>query len=68
VRNDLDLFACDSWHAVLTGMGILPRDYNAAVDASELNKVTKLLHDVKYSLNHSVGQLLTHREYLQKFI
>jgi tryptophan 7-halogenase len=68
VRNDLDLFASDSWHAVLTGMGIYPRDYSAAVDASEFNKVTKLLNDVEYSLNHSVSQLLTHREYLRRFV
>jgi tryptophan halogenase len=68
VRNDLDLFASDSWHAVLTGMGVYPRDYSAAVDASEFNKVTKLLNDVEYALNHSVSQLLTHREYLQRFV
>jgi tryptophan 7-halogenase len=68
VRNDLDLFASDSWHAVLTGMGIYPRDYSAAVDASEFKKVTKLLNDVEYSMNHSVSQLLSHREYLRRFV
>jgi tryptophan halogenase len=68
VRNDLDLFASDSWHAVLTGMGVYPRDYSAAVDASEFNNVTKLLNDVEYSLNHSVSQLLSHRQYLQRFV
>jgi tryptophan halogenase len=26
IHNDVGLFAQDSWHAVLTGMGVLPRD------------------------------------------
>jgi len=68
VHNDLDLFACDSWHAVLTGMGVYPRDYSATVDASDFAKIGKLLKDVEHSLRHSVGQLLSHREYLQRFI
>jgi tryptophan 7-halogenase len=68
VRNDLDLFASDSWHAVLTGMGILPHDYSAAVDASDFNRVLKLLHDVEHSLDHSVSQLLSHLEYLHGFV
>ena len=67
IRNDLDLFGSDSWHAVLTGMGVFPESYCPLVDASDSRKVEQLLNNVRGSLQHSVNQLLPHREYLNRF-
>ncbi|WP_339616530.1 tryptophan halogenase family protein [uncultured Gilvimarinus sp.] len=68
VHNDLDLFAADSWYAVLSGMGVLPADYDPVVQASNQQRVAQLLIGVESSLQHSVGQLLSHRAYLQQFL
>jgi tryptophan halogenase len=66
LHNDLDLFASDSWHAVLTGMGVFPEDYDPVVDASDYQQVQTILNNIESSLQYSVKQLLSHEEYLQR--
>lgn len=68
VHNDLDLFAEHSWYAVLTGMGMLPEDYDRRVDASDYATVRTMLANVDRSLKHSTAQLLSHRQYLQELL
>ena len=66
--GDWDLFAEDSWYAVLTGMGVLPVDYDPLVDASDYREVAELLVRIKASLQHSVAQLRPHDAYLQELL
>lgn len=66
--NSTDLFAEHSWYAVLTGMGVLPVDYDPLLDASDDGEVTELLGRIKISLQHSVSQLLSHEAYLQELM
>ncbi len=68
IRNDLDLFASNSWHVVLVGMDILPDGYDPILDASNANQTKVYFKNVKDSLIHSVNQLLTHEEYLRRVI
>jgi len=71
VRNDMDLFASNSWHAVLTGMGVYPKSYDPVVNIANLTdkmKIQQYLKNVNSSLVHSVNQLLTHEEYLKRVI
>lgn len=68
VRNDMDLFAANSWHAVLSGMGFLPDAYDPLVDSANYEQTQVFFNKAKDSLNHSVSQLLTHEEYLSRVI
>lgn len=68
VYTPLDLFESDSWHAVLTGMGRLPEDYEPLVDSSDFQKTSGLLDGVDTSLKHSVKQLLSHQEFLARVL
>lgn len=68
IRNDMDLFASNSWHAVLSGMGVIPNAYDPIVDAANLEQTKLFLANVKESLAYSVSQLLTHDEYLRRVI
>lgn len=68
VTGERDLFAEDSWYAVLTGMGVLPADYDPRVDASDYPEVTGMLARINASLQHSVAQLRSHEAYLQELL
>lgn len=67
VHNDLDLFASDSWHAVLAGMGVLPRGMDPLVENTNVSELIKLLQKIDYSLNHSVEQLFDHKYFLARY-
>lgn len=68
VRNDMDLFASNSWYAILSGMKLFPAAYDPIVDAADMEQTQIFLAKAKNSLAHSVGQLLTHDEYLKRVI
>lgn len=68
ISKDTDLFADASWCAVLTGMGVLPTDYDPRVDASNYAEVSAMLARIKASLQHSVDQLLPHEAYLRELM
>lgn len=63
---DTDLFASHSWHAVLTGMGVIPFGYDPVVDGSNIDQLNELLQKIDVSLKHSVSQLLSHRHFLER--
>lgn len=67
-RNDMDLFASNSWYAVLTGMKRFPVSYDPIVDAEDYQKTKLFLAKARESLGYSVGQLLVHEEYLDRVI
>ncbi len=66
IRNDLDLFGPLSWHSVLSGMGVFPEAYDPVVDGTNTAKTQEYLKNVKASFAHSVNQLLTHDEYIER--
>lgn len=68
VRNDMDLFASNSWYAVLSGMGILPNSCDPIVAALNGENIHDFLGKAKFSLAHSVSQLLEHDEYLRRLL
>lgn len=41
-ENHYNLFAKESWYAVLKGMGVRPKSYDPIIDKSMLEKVGKL--------------------------
>ena len=60
-----DLFADHSWHAVATGMNVLPRDVDPVVATTDVKALQDLLARIDHALAHSVGQLMPHGEYLK---
>jgi tryptophan 7-halogenase len=68
VRNEIDLFGPDSWHAVLTGMGVIPEGYDPAVDAADYESLKSTMSKIEKSLQHSVKELLTHKEYVDRLL
>jgi len=68
MRNDLDLFASDSWYAVLEGMGVKPTSYDPTIDASKFDLIQKILSESEHALRQNVQQLLTHDEYISRLL
>lgn len=68
MRNDLDLFASDSWYAVLEGMGVKPNSYDPTVDASNFELIQKILTESDVALRHNVQQLMTHNDYITRLL
>ncbi|PKI16652.1 tryptophan 7-halogenase [Colwellia sp. 12G3] len=66
VRNDNELFGSNSWHAALSGVGMFPLGYGPVVDATNADENKQYFKNVSESLAHSVKQLLTHDEYLER--
>jgi len=66
IRNDLDLFGPISWYSVLSGMRVFPEAYDPLVDATNTEQSKLYFKNVKESLTHSVNQLLTHGEYIER--
>jgi len=64
MRNDLDLFALDSWYSVLEGMGVQPEGYDPIVDLSAFAKVSQMLEQRDSNLKQTVAALPSHTEYL----
>ncbi|MFS1701277.1 tryptophan halogenase family protein [Alteromonas sp. AMM-1] len=62
-----DLFADHSWHAVTTGMGLLPSNIDPTVSAVSPHQLIELLSRMDTSFSHSVNQLLTHGAYIHEF-
>lgn len=67
-QNEADLFACDSWYAVLSGMGFYPDCHSSVINSSDINEVIKYMRRVEQSLMHSVKQLKSHKNYLREFL
>jgi tryptophan halogenase len=68
LHSDTELFAEESWYAVLTGMGVLPTDYDPLVEASDYDEVKAMLPRIKKSFQHSVDQLLSHEDYIRELL
>jgi len=63
-KNPMDLFADESWYAVLEGMGVRPRAYAPSVDASRFEQVREIINREACVLVEAAGQAPTHKEFL----
>lgn len=67
-KNERDLFAPDSWYAVLEGMNLRPRDYDHTVDASIFEQVQRILAQGAEALEQSAAQVPLHRDFVQQLL
>ncbi|NQZ83304.1 MAG: tryptophan 7-halogenase [Colwellia sp.] len=68
MKNDLDLFASDSWYAVLEGMGVKPNSYDPTVDASNFELIQNILKESEVALKRNVQQLMSHEDYITRIL
>jgi tryptophan halogenase len=68
MRNELDLFASDSWYAVLNGMGVIPSTYDPTIDASNYTMVKNIFTQSEQALVSSVKPLLSHQAYINRIL
>jgi len=68
MRNDLDLFASDSWYAVLEGMCVKPNSYDPTVDASNFELIQNILKESDVALRQNVQQLMSHDDYIARLL
>lgn len=67
-KNERDLFAADSWYAVLEGMGLRPRDYDHSIDSSDFTKVQQILHSSAAALQAAAHKVPSHEDYLASIL
>ena len=67
-RNDLDLFAPDSWYAVLQGMGLEPEAADPLVYLSDQDKIMRGLNNGAARLSVSAGEAPLHSQYVKSVI
>ena len=63
-REGLELFANTSWVAVMLGQGIVPDDYEPAVDALDEEKVAAALEQMRIACAQTAERLPTHAEFI----
>lgn len=68
MRNDLDLFALDSWYSVLVGMGIEPEGHDPISDLSPPEKIEQMLTQRRQGLASAVTQLPSHNDFINKLV
>jgi len=59
-----ELFAVQSWVAVMSGQGIVPRAYHPVVDLLSDEDLAGFLNRVQASITHIVDQQPTHQEFI----
>jgi len=64
-RDDMDLFAPDSWYAVLEGMGVRPKSYDPTVDVSDFSKIQQLLQKHSMALADSAEHVPGHESFIK---
>ena len=65
-RDGLELFATTSWVAVCLGQGIIPSDYEPAVDALDEDRVAQAMEQMRQGYLAVADQLPTHAEFLRR--
>ncbi len=68
MRNDLDLFALDSWYSVLVGMGVEPEGRDPISDLSPPEKIEQMLTQRRQGLASAVTQLPSHNDFINKLV
>lgn len=67
-HNPSDLFANDSWYAVLAGMGQTPSAPDPLVWRSNQSMIERALADSYRALQQSASEKLSHSEYLRRLL
>jgi tryptophan halogenase len=65
-RDGLELFSTTSWVAVMLGQGIVPEDYEPAVDALDEEKVTAALEQMRQAILQTAERLPTIEEFIAR--
>ncbi|MGK6324068.1 tryptophan halogenase family protein [Sphingomonas sp. DT-51] len=65
-RDTADLFTTPSWVAVALGQGLIPADYEPAVDALDEEKVAIALDQLHARCADTAARLPSHAEYLRR--
>ncbi|PSJ38464.1 tryptophan halogenase family protein [Allosphingosinicella deserti] len=63
-REGLELFATPSWVAVMLGQGIVPEDYEPAVDALDEDRVATALEEMRLGYLELAQKLPRHEEFI----
>lgn len=66
--NPRDLFASDSWYAVLAGMQVMPKAQDPLIERSDFTLIEKAMHDSYKALQHNASQQREHHHYLNQLI
>lgn len=67
-KNDMDLFAPDSWYAVLEGMSVRPTGFDPRVQAIALKDLNVSLDQGAEALAQTAGRVPDHSEYISRFV
>ncbi|WP_077341817.1 tryptophan halogenase family protein [Pseudocolwellia agarivorans] len=65
-ENHYDLFASESWYAVLEGMGVRPKSYDPIIDKSLFDKIEKAFTESAKALQINASKTLDHAEYINR--
>jgi len=66
-RAPNELFAENSWIQVMLGQGIVPEQYHPVASVMSDAELTAFLNTIKARVDKTVGQLPSHRAYLQQY-
>ncbi|WAJ72366.1 tryptophan halogenase family protein [Catenovulum adriaticum] len=66
--NPKDLFASDSWYAVLAGMQVTPNSLDPLIERSNFSLIEKAMHDSYTALQNNARQQRDHKQYLNNLI
>jgi tryptophan halogenase len=65
-RQQEELFADDSWLAVLLGQGIAPSGYDPLVDALSLEDIRRNLANLRTAIRKTAEALPTHEDFIER--
>src|SRR5919202_3159496 len=63
-RENYEMFSTTSWVAVMLGQGIVPEDYEPAVDALDEDRVSQALEQMRLAILDTAQRLPTHGEFI----
>jgi tryptophan halogenase len=63
-REGFELFSTTSWVAVMLGQGIVPEEYEPAVDALDEDRVAEALEQMRQAILATAERLPTHGEFI----
>jgi tryptophan halogenase len=68
VYNEIDLFQSNSWHSVLTGMGVIPEAYDPIVDNIDFKSLLNTMKKFEVSIQSAAAAQKSHRRFLDELL
>jgi tryptophan halogenase len=65
-RHGYEVFSITSWVAAMLGQGIVPEDYEPAVDALDEDRVAEALEQMRLAILDTAERLPTHGEFIAR--